>query len=71
MQDKKIMEFMATKIFKDPYTIDCSVCPEEVLQLFKLMINDEMNTKLCKDFSDEEISDALFQIVMIYDNDLE
>jgi hypothetical protein len=60
--DKKIMEFKATKFFKDLYTAYPSVCPQEVLQLFHPLINDAMNTELCKDFLKEVISDALFQI---------
>jgi hypothetical protein len=33
-----------------------------VVRMFEPMISDEMNIGLCKDFSAEEISDALFQI---------
>jgi hypothetical protein len=35
---------------------------EEVINLFSPKVTDEMNDRLCCDFTDEEISDALFQI---------
>jgi hypothetical protein len=38
------------------------VRPDEVVQHFPPIISSETNTKLCKEFSMEEISNALFQI---------
>jgi hypothetical protein len=38
--------------------------------MFEPMISDEMNIGLCKDFSAEEISDALFQIGPLKAQDL-
>jgi hypothetical protein len=56
------MQSMARDFFKDLYTVDPGVNPQELVQLFRPMITGEMNAKLCKEFSDEEINDALFQI---------
>jgi hypothetical protein len=60
--DKKEMETLATKFFRTLYTADPTVHPEDVVQLFEPLILDGMNADLCKEFSAEEISDALFQI---------
>jgi hypothetical protein len=61
-QDMKDMEALATNFFKNLYTADDEVQSEEVIHLFQPMITKEMNKGLCKNFSMEEISDALFQI---------
>jgi hypothetical protein len=50
------------EFFKNLYSADTSVRPQDVIQLFQPKINDEMNSDLCKDFSAEQISYALFQI---------
>jgi hypothetical protein len=60
--DKKVMEKLATNFFRALYTFDRSVQPEEVVQLFEPLILDAMNSDLCKEFSTEEISGALFWI---------
>jgi hypothetical protein len=57
---KSEMEAMATSFFKELYRADPAVKPEEVLGLFEPTISDETNRKLCKEFSDEEIGDAMF-----------
>jgi hypothetical protein len=36
--------------------------PKPLLGLFRNVISEELNRDLCKDFTGEEISDALFQI---------
>jgi hypothetical protein len=59
---KSEMEAMATSFFKELYTANPAVKPEEVLGLFEPTISDETNRKLCKEFSDEEIGDAMLQI---------
>jgi hypothetical protein len=61
-KDRKEMENMATDFFKDLYTVDERVNPESLTGLFRNLISEEMNRDLCKYFTDEEISDALFQI---------
>jgi hypothetical protein len=38
------------------------VQPDDLVQLFQPQVTPKMNDMLCKEFSDEEISDALFQI---------
>jgi hypothetical protein len=57
---KKEMEGMTTTFFHDLYTADPSVAPEVLVQLFRPIITEEMNSLLCKEFSDDEIGDALF-----------
>jgi hypothetical protein len=50
---------MAMDIFKKLYTADPGVTVE-ITHLFQCCISDETNTSLCKEFLEEEISDALF-----------
>lgn len=61
-QDKKEMETMTTEYFKELYKEDTAVCPDELLDIIEPKITEEMNEDLCRDFTDDEISDALFQI---------
>jgi hypothetical protein len=56
------MEAMACYFFKELYKADPGVQPQEVLNLVQPKITDKINEDMCRDFSDEEISDALFQI---------
>jgi hypothetical protein len=62
MKDKGEMENMVRQFFQELYTADSEVNPWEVLSLFEPVISDDMNLDLCKPFTDEKISDALFQI---------
>jgi hypothetical protein len=61
-QDKKEMEGMTRSFFQYLYKADPSVEPGELLQLIHARITPEMNESLCKSFSEEEISDALFHM---------
>jgi hypothetical protein len=56
------MERMATSYFQQLFTKDPSLNSEILINLTKEKITTEMNEALCKEFSDEEIGDALFQI---------
>jgi hypothetical protein len=56
------MERMATSYFKELFTRDPSLISDDLVGLFQGKVTPEMNEALCKDFSDEEIGDALFQI---------
>jgi hypothetical protein len=56
------MERLATSYFKTVYTRDPSIHARPVVDLFAEVISEETNENLCKPFSMEEISDALFQI---------
>jgi hypothetical protein len=56
------MELMATSYFQSVYTRDPSIQPTPVVNLFQEVITNDINTDLCKPFSEEEISDAMFQI---------
>lgn len=62
VENKEQLEQMATAFFQKLYTKDHSVTPAEVVDLLKSLVDEPMNLELCKPFSDEEISDALFQI---------
>lgn len=62
VENKEQLEQMATAFFQKLYTKDHSVTPTEVVDLLKSLVDEPMNLELCKPFSDEEISDALFQI---------
>jgi hypothetical protein len=53
---------MATDFFKNLYHADLGMVPDELINLTEPKITPEMNECLCKEFSEEEISDALFQM---------
>jgi hypothetical protein len=61
-KDKKEMEDMSKVFFQSLYTTDHSVCSDALVQSFEPRITEEMNTDLCKEFLEEEIGDALFQM---------
>jgi hypothetical protein len=63
MKNTEVMQHMATCFFTKLYTTDPEVRPDEVVQVFQSCISDETNATLCREFSEEEISNALFQIV--------
>jgi hypothetical protein len=52
----------AMGFFKNLYTRDPLVNPEDILNLINTPITQDINEGLCKEFIDDEISDALFQI---------
>jgi hypothetical protein len=56
-KNKREMEAMACNFFKELYTADPSMQPDDVLNLFQPKITDETNGNLCRDFTDDEISD--------------
>ena len=58
----KQMQKMATEFFTDLYTADLSVEPDDLIHLIEPKISADMNEDLCRAFSPEEISDALFQM---------
>jgi hypothetical protein len=61
-ENKEEMEVMATSFFKELYTADQHVQPNIITDTVQAQISHDMNEKLCADFSDEEIGNALFQI---------
>jgi hypothetical protein len=56
------MERMASSYFQELFTRDPSLQAEQLLALTQQNVTVAMNDELCKDFTDDEISDALFQI---------
>ena len=48
--------------FQHLFATDTSLDPSPVLSLLEEKVSAEMNEKLCAEFSDREIGDALFQI---------
>lgn len=56
------MEEMATEFFQNLYTQDTSVSPQLASRIFQTKVLDQLNDDLCKEFSDDEIGTALFQI---------
>ena len=56
------MELMATSFFKELFTRDPSLNADEIIGLIDRKVTDEMNDSLCRDFTEQEIGDALFQI---------
>lgn len=53
---------LASDFFKNLFARDVDTRPEGLLGLFEPVITDDINEELCRTFTDEEISDALFQI---------
>jgi hypothetical protein len=53
---------MTTCFFHDLFTREEEVDPDTLMHLFDNKVSAEMNERLCQEFSNEEISDALFQI---------
>jgi hypothetical protein len=56
------MKGMARDYFVDMFMADPGVCPNQVLNHVEPKITNEMNEGLCKDFSEKEIADAMFQM---------
>jgi hypothetical protein len=57
------MERMATSYFQELFTRDPpSLNPDMLLDMVQEKVTLQMNADLCRDFTDEEIGDALFQI---------
>ena len=56
------MKGITNSFFMNLYSCDKTVNPSYIISLVKPLVNDEMNEDLCKPFSEQEISDALFQI---------
>ena len=60
--DTDTMSNMATSYFKEIFTAAPSLEASGVVDLVNMVITDNDNDKLCAEFTDQEISDALFQI---------
>jgi hypothetical protein len=56
------MERMASSYFKELFTRDRSIEFTDLLNLLQVRVTIDMNEDLCKEFTEEEIGDALFQI---------
>jgi len=56
------MAGMASHFFQNLYKKDDHVTPDHMVNMFSEKVTAEMNDLLCRDFTDEEISNALFQI---------
>jgi hypothetical protein len=56
------MERMATSYFQELFTRDPSLNSVDLIAMIPEKVTEAMNMDLCKDFTEEEISDALFQI---------
>jgi hypothetical protein len=61
-EDPKVLQSMAVDFFRDLYSADSNVDASALIELMDAKITDEMNVDLCRSFSAEEISDALFQM---------
>jgi hypothetical protein len=61
-EEEEKMRDMAVQYFKNMYTRDPNMNPNEVISLVEPAVSHEMNDALCKDFSEDEIADPLFQI---------
>ena len=60
--DNKDMGQAASTYFEYIYSADSNLHVTPIIDLIHPVISDETNGKLCAEFSEKEISDALFQI---------
>jgi hypothetical protein len=56
------MELMATSYFQELFTRDDLLNPDALIDLTQRKVTPEMNNRLCLEFTEDEIADALFQI---------
>jgi hypothetical protein len=61
-ESRSELEQLAFNFFKSLYEADPRVCSNELLELVGAKVTDEMNTQLCREFTEKENSDALFQM---------
>jgi hypothetical protein len=61
-EEPAVMERMTNSFFKELFTRDLSLNANDVSQLIENKVTEQMNNALTRDFNDEEISNALFQI---------
>ena len=54
------MERMATSDFQELFTWDHLLDVDILIDMTQEKVTADMNTELCKEFTEEEISDALF-----------
>jgi hypothetical protein len=62
VKETKEMVDMTNCYFQQLYTTDPNVAPHDLLSLVDCRVSAETNEESCKDFTSDEISDALFQI---------
>jgi hypothetical protein len=62
VEDPDMLKEMANEYFKSMYSKEELVVPELIAELIEEKVDIEMNENLIRDFTDREISDALFQI---------
>jgi hypothetical protein len=60
--DPEEINELANNFFRELYTKDSAVCPDDLLSLIHEPITENINSSLCREFTDDEIGDALFQI---------
>jgi hypothetical protein len=56
------MKGVVADFFKNLYKNDTEVDPKMILELVQPKVTEEMNKDLLREYCDEEIGDALFQI---------
>ena len=61
-ENREEIKVMARQFFQSLYEKEAEVRPHEILQLVEKRVTEDMNKELTKNFTTEEISDALFQI---------
>jgi len=60
--NKEELQDMAVNYFEHLFTANDLVNPQEIIDLLVPSVTAQTNADLCKEYSDEEIGDALFQI---------
>jgi hypothetical protein len=61
-ENNEDMKGVAIDFFKNLYEKDSQVDPRRIVELVQTKVTDEMNKDLLREYSEDEIGDALFQI---------
>ena len=64
------MEQMANSYFKEVFTKHPTLDPNVLLDSIAPKVSPEMNEAMCQDYTEEEISNALFQIGQVLSTEL-
>jgi hypothetical protein len=61
-EDTQELQQISRDFFQTLFVVDPCIAPNELIELTEPKITEEMNHQLCKEFTDQEIADALFQM---------
>ncbi|XP_010229884.1 uncharacterized protein LOC100821562 [Brachypodium distachyon] len=65
VKDAPALEKITIEYFQNIFSKDVNLSPHPIVDILEEKISDEMNNQLCREFTREEILDALFQIGLL------